>query len=164
MDWPKSSLGFFYKMLPASYMTLAHSRNLDSIQRQKRTTKEFFPHLKLPITLSSDDQFYQLHTLVPKTPRYTHKHAKHMYTRMPSTTLIMSYIHVFSNILCKTLAGQGQMWYFICILPLSAPLLTFHWAQHTVQHAMSNNCWLTQCTHPSVHNICYPWNANISSI
>ena len=80
MDWPKSSLGFFYKMLPASYMTLAHSRNLDSIQRQKRTTKEFFPHLKLPITLSSDDQFYQLHTLVPKTPRYTHKHAKHMYT------------------------------------------------------------------------------------
>ena len=63
-------------------MTLAHSRNLDSIEGHKRTTKEFFPHLKLLIALSSDNQFYQLHTLVPKTPRCTHKHAKHMYAHM----------------------------------------------------------------------------------
>ena len=60
-------------------MTLAH-RNLDSIEERKRTTKDFFPHLKLPIALSSDNQFYQLHTLLPKTPLCTHKHAKHMYT------------------------------------------------------------------------------------
>ena len=62
-------------------MTLAHSRNLDSIEGHKRTTKEFFPHLKLPITLSSDTWFSQLHTLVPKTPLCTPKHAKRMYAR-----------------------------------------------------------------------------------
>ena len=49
-----------------------------------------------------------------------HQHAKHMYTRMPSTKLIKVYNPMFSNILHKPLEGQGQgqAWHFIRVLPV----------------------------------------------